>query len=74
LHTTAMVFHGNTLQDVDKQAEMWRDQEFVLCMVEMQCKTLKFAAGCLRADKKMVVAAIKEGGDALELIDKNATL
>jgi len=32
----AMVCQANALQDVDKH-EMWRDQEFVLHMVEMQC-------------------------------------
>jgi len=69
-----MLFQGNALQDVDKHAEMWRDQEFVLCMVEMQCNALKFAGGRLRADNKVVVAAVKERGDALEFIDKNATL
>jgi len=65
---------GNALQYVDKHAEIWSDQEFVLRMVEMQGNALKFAADHLRADKKVVVAAIKESSDALEFVDKNATL
>merc|ERR1719346_93575 len=65
---------GNALQYVDRRAEMWSDQEFVLRMVEMQGNALKFADDRLRADKKVVVAAVKESSDALEFIDKNATL
>ena len=63
---------------VAKQGAMCKDKGFVLPMVrmqvEMQGNALKFAADHLRADKKVVVAAVKESSDALEFVEMNAAL
>jgi len=65
---------SEALEYVDKAAGMWKDHDFVLRMVEMQGNALEFVADRLKAEKKVAVAAVKERGDALRFVDKNATL
>jgi len=64
---------GKALDHIDKAADIWKAHDFVLRMVEMQGNAHKFADAPLKADKKIVVAAVKERGDALEFVEKKAT-
>jgi len=51
---------------VDKTANMWTDKSFVIQMVQWDGKTLEHAAGFLKADRDVILAAVKQNGTALK--------
>jgi len=51
---------------VDKTADMWADKSFVMQMVQWDGKTLEYAAGFLKTDRDVVLAAVRQNGAALK--------
>jgi len=55
---------------VDKRAAIWNEKDFVLEMVRWKGQTLKYAAGFLKADREVVLTAVKQSGSALKFARK----
>ena len=58
--------NGNAFIHVNKTADMWKDKDFVLPMVQMCHSALKFAADNCKADKDVIQAAVAQNGHALQ--------